>query len=319
MSPARKKATSKVEAPQAAASKSKKRATSATTDKPSVKEVLLGAHVSAAGGVPESPARAAAIGATAMQIFTKMGNRWAERECATDECTLFRERLAAAGVAVTMAHDSYLINLASPDPVLRARSIESFTLELKRCVALGLDYLVSHPGNFMDERESGIARNADAISESLLAVPGGTVLCLETTAGSGTSLGSSFEELAAIIARVDPALRDRVGVCLDTCHAYSAGYDLVQDYDGVLQRFDDTLGLARLRVMHLNDSKTPFASRRDRHELIAEGSLGEIPFRRIMTDDRLRTIPKVIETPKLDDATATDTRMLERLRGYATG
>jgi deoxyribonuclease-4 len=108
-------------------------------------------------------------------------------------------------------------------------------------------------------------------------------------------------------------------VCVDTCHVYSAGYDLVQDYESVVKRFDDTLGLARLRVMHLNDSKTPFNSHRDRHELIAEGSLGEQPFRWIMTDDRLRAVPKVIETPKLDDATATDTRMLQRLRSYATG
>lgn len=278
---------------------------------------LLGAHVSVAGGVPEAPPRAAAIRATALQLFTKMANRWAERECEDAECTSFRERLGLTQVSATMAHDSYLINLASPDPTLRARSIESFTAELRRCAALDLDYLVSHPGNYMDERESGIARNADAISEALAAAPGRTVLCLETTAGSGTALGATFDELAQIIERIDPALRDRVGVCVDTCHIYSAGYDVVQDYEGVLQRFDDTLGLARLRVMHLNDSKTPFSSRRDRHELIAEGSLGEVPFRRIMNDERLRAVPKVIETPKLDDATATDTRMLERLRGYA--
>jgi deoxyribonuclease IV len=248
-----------------------------------------------------------------------MANRWAERECIDDECRLFRERLAETSVTATMAHDSYLINLASPDPVLRARSIESFVSELRRCGALGLDYLVSHPGNFMDEREAGIARNADAISEALAAAPGATVLCLETTAGSGTALGASFEELAAIIERVDAEQRPRLGVCVDTCHVYSAGYDLVQDYDGVMKRFEDVLGLDRLRVMHLNDSKTPFASRKDRHELIAEGSLGEIPFRRVMTDERLARVPKVIETPKLDDATTTDSRMLERLRAYAAG
>ncbi len=280
---------------------------------------LLGAHVSAAGGVPEAPARAGALNATALQLFTKQGNRWAERECVDDECTTFRERLAQTTVQATMAHDSYLINLASPDPVLRARSIESFTMELRRCGALGLHYLVSHPGNFMDDRDAGLARNADAISEALAAAPVSTVLCLETTAGSGTALGATFEELAAIIERVDAAHRSRVGICLDTCHAYSAGYDLVQDYDGVIARLSDTLGLDRLRVMHLNDSKTPFASRKDRHELIAEGSLGEVPFRRIMTDARLAHVPKVIETPKLDDATATDTRMLDRLRGYMAG
>jgi deoxyribonuclease-4 len=280
---------------------------------------LLGAHVSAAGGVPEAPARAAAIEATALQLFTKMGNRWAERECADDECSLFRERLATTQVVATMAHDSYLINLASPDPVLRARSIQSFTAELHRCRALGLNYLVSHPGNYMDERDAGIARNADAISESLAAAPGDTILCLEATAGSGTSLGATFEELAAIIQLVDSRYRDRIGVCIDTCHVYSAGYDLVTDYDGVFARFDDAMGLDRLKVMHLNDSKTPFASRRDRHELIAEGSLGAEPFRRIMNDPRLANIPKVIETPKLEDATVTDARMLALLRSYIDG
>ena len=181
----------------------------------------------------------------------------------------------------------------------------------------GLDYLVSHPGNYMDDREAGIARNADAISEALAQVEGRTILCLETTSGSGTALGATFGELAAIIDRIDATQRDRVGVCVDTCHVYSAGYDLVNDYDGVIARLEDALGRGRLRVMHLNDSKTPFASKRDRHELIAEGSLGESPFRRIMTDERLASVPKVIETPKLDDATATDSRMLQRLRSYA--
>ena len=169
----------------------------------------------------------------------------------------------------------------------------------------------------MDDRESGLARNADAITECLEQVPGRTVLCLETTAGSGTALGASFEELAAIIARIPEPHRSRVGVCVDTCHVYSAGYDLVNDYDGVWARFADALGADRLRVMHLNDSKVPFGSRKDRHELIGEGTLGEAPFRRIMTDERLSHVPKVIETPKGDDATATDSRMLSRLRGYA--
>ena len=279
-------------------------------------DLLLGAHISAAGGVPEAPPRAAAVGATAMQLFTKMANRWAERDCADEECGAFRDRLAETAVRATMAHDSYLINLASPDPVLRARSIESFTTELRRCHALGLHYLVSHPGNFMDERKAGIARNAESINEAFAVAPGTTILCLETTAGSGTALGATFEELAAIISLIDPAYQARVGICLDTCHVYSAGYDLVRDYDGVLAHLSDAMGLDRLRVMHLNDSKTPFASRRDRHELIAEGSLGALPFRRIMNDPRLAQVPKVIETPKLEDHTATDRRMLALLRSY---
>jgi deoxyribonuclease-4 len=292
------------------------------TDKRAVgaaNDLLLGAHVSIAGGTHEAPARAKAIGANAMQIFTKLAQRWAERSCADDECIDFRRALADTKVRATVAHDSYLINLASPDATLRRRSIESFVAELARCEALGLHYLVSHPGNFIDDRESGIQRNADAITEALERVPGRTVLCMELTSGSGTAIGSSFEELASLIASVAPGVRARMGVCVDTCHAYSAGYDLVNDYDGVWRRFADVVGIERLRVLHLNDSKTPFGSRRDRHELIGEGSLGSGPFRRIMTDERLVEIPKLIETPKLDDATKTDSRMLARLRRYAAG
>ena len=282
----------------------------------SQREILLGAHVSIAGGSHNAPVRAKAIAATAMQMFTKMANRWAERVCEDDECKAFLAALADTEVRKTSAHDSYLINLASPDPVLRARSMESFSAELARCEALNLDYLVSHPGNFMDDRESGIARNADAIADVLQQSNGRTMLLLETTAGSGTVIGSTFEEMAAIIARVPTPHRSRVGVCLDTAHVFAAGYDLVGDYEGVIARFDDTIGLRRLRMMHLNDSKAPLGSRRDRHELIGEGALGDRPFRRIMNDPRLSRVAKVIETPKLNDAETTDRRMLDRLRSY---
>jgi deoxyribonuclease-4 len=279
--------------------------------------LLLGAHVSIAGGTPNAPRRARAIGATAMQLFTKMASRWAERACAHEESSAFREALGQTRVGATIAHDSYLINLASPDAALRRRSIESFVGELARCESLGIDFLVSHPGNYIDDRASGIQRNADAITEALSRVPGRTVLCLESTAGAGSVLGATFDELAAIIDAIPPSLRARLGVCVDTCHAYSAGYDFVNAYDDVWSRFDDVLGLSRLRVMHLNDSKTQFASRRDRHELIGEGSLGERAFRAIMNDERLARTPKVIETPKGADATATDARMLALLRSYA--
>ncbi|HJU65635.1 MAG TPA: deoxyribonuclease IV [Gemmatimonadaceae bacterium] len=277
---------------------------------------LLGAHVSAAGGTPATPARAHAIGATVMQFFSKQANRWAERECLDDECRSFRAALAASGVRLVSAHDSYLINLASPDPVLHARSLRSFVSELLRCEALGLDYLVSHPGNYIDDRPSGIARNADAIAASLEQVPGKTMVLLETTAGSGTSLGATFEELASIIELLPASLSSRVGICVDTAHVFAAGYDLAGDFDGVWRRFDDALGMRRLHAMHLNDSKSPLGSRRDRHELIGEGALGEVPFRRIMNDERFAGVAKLIETPKLDDAETTDRRMLERLRGY---
>ena len=279
-------------------------------------DVLLGAHVSVSGGSHEAPRRARAIGATAMQMFTKMANRWAERVCEDDECQSFRTALADTRVRVTMAHDSYLINLASPDDALRRRSIESFVAELARCEALGLTYLVSHPGNYIDDRASGIQRNADGITEALSRIAGSTILCMEITSGSGTSIGSTFDDLAALIEGVAPELRERVGICVDTCHAYSAGYDLVNAYDDVWKRFDDVLGRSRLKCMHLNDSKTPFDSRRDRHEVIGEGSLGEQAFRSVMNDARLARIPKVIETPKGTDPTATDAKMLTRLRSY---
>jgi deoxyribonuclease-4 len=281
--------------------------------------LLLGAHTSIAGGTHEAPPRAKAIGATAMQIFTKMANRWAERACERDECRTFKTAVAETDVTALNAHDSYLINLASPDKVLRARSLESFICELQRCKALGLASLVSHPGNFMDDRASGVARNADAITEALTRVPGRVRVLLETTAGSGTALGANFEELAEIIARVPAPLRRRVGVCIDTAHIFAAGYDSSNTYDDVIRKFDDVVGLERLGAMHLNDSKVPLGSRRDRHELIGEGAIGEQAFRRIMTDERLAAVPKLIETPKLDEPEITDRRMLERLRSYALG
>ena len=251
-----------------------------------------------------------------MQIFTKMANRWAERVCEDEECTAFITGLGETGVREACAHDSYLINLASPDPVLRARSTESFISELKRCYALRLNYLVSHPGNFIDDRASGLARNAEAITQALERAPGDTMLLLEMTAGAGTVLGSTFDEMAQLIEMIPSPHRARVGVCVDTAHIFAAGYDLVTDYDGVWAEFDDVLGRSRLRMMHLNDSKVPLGSRKDRHELIGEGAIGEATFRRIMNDERLASIGKVIETPKLGDAEATDRRMLERLRGY---
>ena len=254
-----------------------------------------------------------------MQIFTKQASRWAERECEGDERTSFARAVADADVRVANAHDSYLINLASPDPVLRARSVASFVAELQRCGALGLRFLVSHPGNYMDDRAAGLARNAEGIAAGLEATPGETVLLMEATAGQGTVLGATFEEMAELIERVPPPLRDRIGVCVDTAHVFAAGYDLVNDYEGVWARFGDSVGFHRLRMLHLNDSKVPFASRRDRHELIGEGAIGADAFRRIMTDDRFTTVPKVIETPKLNDAEATDRRMLELLRAFARG
>jgi len=277
---------------------------------------LLGAHTSIAGGTVQAPPRAKAIGATAIQIFTKQANRWAERECVEEECAAFSAALAETAVRATVAHDSYLINLASPDPVLRARSLESFTAELRRSAALGLEFLVSHPGNYMDDRASGLARNAEAIAIALETVPGWTTVLMELTAGSGTALGSRFEEMAELIEAIPEPQRARVGVCLDTAHVWAAGYDLAADYESVWARFGDVIGLSRLKLLHLNDSKAQLGSHLDRHQLIGEGTIGEGAFRMLMNDPCFAAVPKVIETPKLDDAETTDRRMLERLRSY---
>jgi deoxyribonuclease-4 len=279
----------------------------------------LGAHVSIAGGTINAAERSREIAATGAQIFTKQANRWAEREVSADEAQAFRDAFAKTRVSWICAHDSYLINLASPDDALRAKSLDSFRAELRRCHALGLDAVVSHPGNFMDERENGLDRNAESITAALETEVGPTRLLMELTAGQGTVLGSTFEEMAALLERIPVPLRSRVGVCLDTAHIWAAGYDLIGDYDGVWARFGDTIGFERLGCLHLNDSKAKLGSHLDRHELIGEGTIGAEPFRRIMTDERLATVPRIIETPKGDDPAVSDSRMLSLLRAFAEG
>ncbi|MHB1096544.1 MAG: deoxyribonuclease IV [Gemmatimonadaceae bacterium] len=279
----------------------------------------LGAHVSTAGGVATAPPRGVDIGATAIQLFTKQANQWKERLFDEAEVVAFRQALAATPVVFTNAHDSYLINLASPNPELRAKSIESFECELRRSNALGLDAVVSHPGNFMDDRASGIARNADAIIEVLERVAGPTRLLMELTAGQGTVIGATFEEMAVLLARLPDAQQARVGVCLDTAHVFAVGYDLVNDFDGVLTAFGDILGFHRLGLLHVNDSKAPLGSKKDRHELIGMGFIGDGAFRRIMTEPRLAAIPKALETPKGDDMVSNDRAMLRKLREFAAG
>ena len=281
--------------------------------------MLLGAHVSTSGGVVTAFPRAKAIGASVIQIFTKQASQWREPAISEEDRVEFRRLRETSEVVFACSHDSYLINLASPDPMLWTRSLVSFTSELRRCEALGLDALVSHPGNYIDDHDEGLCRNAAAIGIALGVVPGRTRLLMELTAGTGTALGRSFEELAMLLSLIPSGVRSRVGVCVDTCHLFAAGYDIVNDWDGVWKRFDDVIGFSLLGMLHLNDSKTPLGSRRDRHELIGEGTIGADAFRRLMMDSRLTGVPKVIETPKLDDAVATDGRMLRLLRRFASG
>lgn len=277
----------------------------------------LGAHVSVRGGVEKAPVRGKAIGATAIQVFTKTPSQWREPGINSESPAAFRRECERCELLTIVAHDSYLINLASPDRVLSARSEASFMAELRRCAAFGIPYLVSHPGNYIDDREAGLIRNAAAYTRALRAVPGTVTVLLETTAGCGTALGSTFEELAALRELIGDDVRHRIAFCADTCHLYSSGYDLKRDYDGVWRQWEATLGLEHLHCLHLNDSKTKFASRCDRHELIAEGSLGPEPFRRIMTDPRLAHVIRILETPKGDDGVTADRKMLRRLRRYA--
>ena len=282
-------------------------------------ELLLGAHVSTQGGVAEAPARGRAIGATAIQIFTKTPNQWREPVWGEGVPRTFRDALAAHGVRAVVSHDSYLINLASPDPGLWSRSQAAFVAELRRCETLGIPYVVSHPGNFIDERRAGLRRNAEAYAACLAAVPGAVKVAIETTAGSGTALGSTFEELRALANAMPAAARRRVVFCADTCHLWAAGYDLAGDYEGVLAKLDRVLGLERLVCFHLNDSRGERGGHLDRHALVGEGTLGREPFRRIMRDPRLAHVINIIETPKGDDMVTNDIRMLRRLRAFARG
>ena len=202
--------------------------------------------MSTQGGVHTAPGRGVDIGATAIQVFTKTPNQWRDPEVTPAAAEAFRKSWADSGIAVVLAHDSYLINLASPDPALNRRSVDAFAAELTRCHLLGLPAVVSHPGNYIDDRAAGLRRNAAGITAALRVAPGSVRVLLETTAGTGTALGATFEELAELRNLVPAGLRPRIGFCADTCHLHSAGHDLVGDYDGVWARFDQVLGLERL-------------------------------------------------------------------------
>jgi len=277
----------------------------------------FGAHVSTAGGVNRAPGRAREIESVCLQLFTKQPNRWAEPRIDPASAEVFSGELNAHAIEVAGSHDSYLINLATPREDLWEQSLNSFTRELERCRALGLDFLVTHPGNATDgDLASGIARNAEGVTRALEAVPGPTRVLLELTAGGGTTVGGSFGHLNAILEGIPSTLQRRLGVCFDTCHAYSAGYDLVEDYEGVWSAFLDQLGLGRLGLFHMNDSRNPFGSRKDRHEHLGAGSLGPEPFRKIVQDERFAGIPKILETPKEPDPVGNDLRNLGFLRGF---
>lgn len=260
---------------------------------------LLGAHVPTAGGLHRAPAHGEDIGATAIQVFTRNQRQWAARPLGAEEAAAFRTALAATGVRAVMAHASYLINLASPDPAVLGRGRDALREELARCHALGIPHAVFHPGAHLGcGEDAGVRAVAASLDDVLASSRGvGAIPLLEITAGQGSCVGHRFEHLAEMIARVKSP--ERVGVCLDTCHLYAAGYDIAtpRGYERTLAEFDRVVGLAKLRAIHLNDSRKPLGSRVDRHAPIGEGHLGLATFRRLLADERLHDVPKVLETP----------------------
>jgi deoxyribonuclease-4 len=256
--------------------------------------------MSIAGGYYLAAERAAAVGCDVVQLFTKNNNQWKARPITDDEAAAFRNRLAELRLSHPLSHSSYLLNLASPAEPLRQKSVESCVIELQRAEKLGIPYVVIHPGAHMGAGEEvGIAHVAASLDAVLAQTR--NLRCqvlLEITAGQGSSLGHRFEHLACVLTAARS--RDRIGVCLDTCHLFAAGYALTRpaDYRATWNQFDELIGFERLRAIHLNDSKRELGSRVDRHEHIGRGKLGLEAFSRLVNDRRLRDIPMYLETPK---------------------
>lgn len=256
--------------------------------------------MSIAGGYYKAVEQAARCTCDCVQLFTKNNNQWRAKELTAAEATAFRDKLAELKIDHPIAHDSYLINLAAPDDALWKRSIDAFVVELQRAEQLGLAYVVMHPGSHTtSSAEAGLRRVVAAFDEVHRQTRKLKVRTLvETTAGQGTNLGWKFEHLATILGGVDDP--ERLGICIDTCHIFAAGYPLAdrKDYLATMRMFDKVVGLDRVHAFHLNDSKKPLGSRVDRHEHIGRGQLGLEPFRHLMNDRRFRNVPMYLETPK---------------------
>ena len=260
----------------------------------------IGAHVSAGGGLENAPRRAREIGATGFALFTKNQRQWMAKPLTEREIAAFRAACAEAGYGpeAILPHDSYLINLGHPEPEALAKSREAFTDELRRCQQLGLDRLNFHPGSHLQQlpTEESLDLVAESINLALAATQGVTTV-IENTAGQGSNLGYRFEQLRRIIDGVED--KSRVGICIDTCHAFAAGYDLrtAESCEAVFEELDDVVGLHYLRGMHLNDALKQYGSRVDRHAPLGEGAIGLACFRYIAQDARFDGIPLILETP----------------------
>jgi len=277
----------------------------------------IGAHVSAAGGVENAPVNAAKLGATAFALFTKNQRQWVAKPLTEKNISLFKENVAKYGFSPEqiLPHDSYLINLGHPEQEGLVKSRNAFLDEMQRCEQLGLTLLNFHPGSHLKKvsEEECLRTIAESINWALDQTEGVTAV-IENTAGQGSNLGFRFEHLAHIIERVND--KSRVGVCIDTCHTYAAGYDLVdkQQYEMVWKEFDQVVGLNYLKGIHLNDSKKELGSRVDRHDSIGKGLMGMEVFKRMMADERFNNMPIVLETPN-DDLWAEEIKLLKELAG----
>lgn len=276
----------------------------------------FGAHMSISGGVAKAFARGLQVGCEAMQIFTKSDRQWAAKPLLPEDIAAFKAEQARCGIGPVVVHDSYLINLAAPADELWEKSIAAFAHELERCEALAIPFIVTHPGAHTGSGEAaGLAREAVALNRLFAeGVGGDTVVLLETTAGQGSCLGHRFEHLARLFELV-PEHQHRLGVCVDTCHIFAAGYDIrtPEAYAATFAELDRVVGLDRVRCLHLNDSQKDLGSRVDRHSHIGQGCIGLEAFRLLVNDPRLRGVPMIIETPKGDDM-AEDVENLTLLR-----
>ncbi|MCH6573978.1 MAG: deoxyribonuclease IV [Bacteroidetes bacterium] len=279
-------------------------------------EQFLGAHTSTSGGVSKSVDLAEKFDFTAMQIFTKNNNRWFQKSLEEKEIETFKSKLKPSKIEFVVSHDSYLINLCAKDKSILKKSRSAFLDELKRCELLGIPYLNFHPGAHLGVGESdGIKLIAESLNFAHERTKDYIVSSmLETTAGQGTAIGYRFEQLQKIIELVER--KERMSVCIDTAHIYAAGYDIKdpKEFKTVIADFDEIIGLDRLKCFHLNDSKKELGSRVDRHEHIGKGFIGMKGFSNIMNDERLREIPKILETPKGKEQ-LEDLENLKVLRG----
>lgn len=268
--------------------------------KPIDRSILLGAHMSIAGGVHTAVERAMSIGCTTMQMFVKNNNQWRGKKLPAEDTATYKKLLRESSIGPVVVHDTYLINLCATDKTILRKSREALKDELDRCETLGVEYLNFHPGSHMGagERE-GIQRIAESLNLIHEQTRGyGVRSVIETTAGQGTSIGYRFEHLRSIIDLVEE--QGRMAVCVDTCHIFAAGYDIVTEagYERTFEEFDAIVGLERLVAFHVNDAKRERGSRIDRHEHIGKGTIGKAGFRLLMNDDRFRATPKILETPK---------------------